>query len=392
MSQQWFCKLNGKMQGPFPLAVLREYEASGSVQHGTQVCEAGTEYWFEARKIKGLFPDELTWSEAESSEGELFPTAFPSPPTPPGMASSCPEQRPASLRMRPQTTASRARTQPANRIRHRRSLAEYAVLSLILFSVVGVLVYSVRQLHDRIARRLALLPVIAAIEATEQTQDDTDALEERRRRTCLQLLGPGKSDALTDWDFTDSRPNKAGNGVSAVESDSASMDAVTNIQESERVASTPRWQAPAIKLARLNGEDEFRLSDYRSEKVVLLDFWATWCGPCIQELPILTQIVSEYQDDEVALIAVNAQEKPSTIHQFLQTSGLDIEVALDEYGEAADAFGVEQLPTLVMIDKQGVVQRIHVGFDQRLVTIVKSELDSLVAGESLDLPHHMQHR
>ena len=79
------------------------------------------------------------------------------------------------------------------------------------------------------------------------------------------------------------------------------------------------------------------------------------------------------------------QEAPGTIRQFMKKHNLDIKIALDERGGAATAFGVDQLPAGILIDKQGVVQRTHVGFDPDLAAVLTHELDSLVAGEAL--PH-----
>ena len=57
-------------------------------------------------------------------------------------------------------------------------------------------------------------------------------------------------------------------------------------------------------------EGEFKLKDHRGERVVMMDFWATWCGPCVMELPILTEVAESYKDKGVVFFGVNLQEKP----------------------------------------------------------------------------------
>jgi thiol-disulfide isomerase/thioredoxin len=140
--------------------------------------------------------------------------------------------------------------------------------------------------------------------------------------------------------------------------------------------------APDVNLKLLDAGD-FRLKDHRDQHLVMLDFWATWCGPCVQELPILTKVAEAYKDKGVVFCAVNEQEKPDQIHQFLKSRNLQMTVALDSAGEVGGAYGAEAIPMLVLIDKKGVVQSVHVGFNPTIQATLPKELDALLAGKNL---------
>lgn len=140
--------------------------------------------------------------------------------------------------------------------------------------------------------------------------------------------------------------------------------------------------APPIELDLLDG-GTFRLIEHAGKDIVMVDFWATWCGPCVQEIPLLVEIAEEYASKGVVLIAVNQREKPDTIREFLATEQLKMTVALDSRGEVGDAYQVQGLPTLALVDKEGVIQSVHVGYDPGIKKTLRREIDRLLDGESL---------
>ncbi|HZW33807.1 MAG TPA: DUF2092 domain-containing protein [Isosphaeraceae bacterium] len=140
--------------------------------------------------------------------------------------------------------------------------------------------------------------------------------------------------------------------------------------------------APDVKLKLLD-HGELRLKDHRGAHVVMLDFWATWCGPCVQELPLLAEVAPAYKDKGVVFHAVNEQEKPAQIHKFLKEKKPAMTVALDAEGAAGNAYHAEAIPLLVLIDKKGLVQSVHVGFNRAIKTTLRKELDALLAGKDL---------
>ena len=120
-------------------------------------------------------------------------------------------------------------------------------------------------------------------------------------------------------------------------------------------------KAMPIQTKMLNGED-FNLADHKG-KVVVLDFWASWCGPCVQALPELLGAASSFSSDQVKLIAVNQGEAKKVISKFLESKELEnLEVALDRNRKIGSDYGVEGIPLTVVIDSKGVVREVHVGY------------------------------
>ena len=140
--------------------------------------------------------------------------------------------------------------------------------------------------------------------------------------------------------------------------------------------------APPIELDLLNG-GTFRLEEHVGQDIVMLDFWATWCGPCVEEIPLLSEIAEEYADKGVVFYAVNQGEGPDKIKDFLATEKLNLTVALDVNGTAGNDYQVQGLPTLALIDKEGVIQAVHVGYDPGIKKTLRREIDSLLNGKKL---------
>jgi thiol-disulfide isomerase/thioredoxin len=136
--------------------------------------------------------------------------------------------------------------------------------------------------------------------------------------------------------------------------------------------------APAFTLPLLGGS-QFSLAEHKG-KVVMLDFWATWCGPCIRALPTVTKVTGEYAPKGVVFAAVNLQEDADKVSGFMENKSWDFTVALDSDGSVADQFGVSAIPHSVIIDKKGVIRYVHVGFDPRTgEEELRKELEALLA-------------
>lgn len=140
--------------------------------------------------------------------------------------------------------------------------------------------------------------------------------------------------------------------------------------------------APDFTLALLNG-GELKLSEKPKDAVYILDFWATWCGPCRTAMPILEGVSGEFADKDVTLFAVNLQETPDEIKSFLKGEGLDVNVALDTDGEVSELYQVTGIPQTVIIGQAGTVQVVHIGVSPDLERQLRDELSKLVEGEKL---------
>lgn len=119
--------------------------------------------------------------------------------------------------------------------------------------------------------------------------------------------------------------------------------------------------APDITVDRVSG-GTLALSSLHG-KVVLLDVWASWCGPCKQELPMLDAIAGRLHRRGVEVLAVSVDQERENVDKFLQAKGRwTLTVAHDPKGAIADTFQPEKMPTSYVIDRQGIIRYVNSGF------------------------------
>ncbi len=136
-------------------------------------------------------------------------------------------------------------------------------------------------------------------------------------------------------------------------------------------------RAPPFRLDLLEG-GKFDLAESKG-KVVVLDFWATWCGPCLQAMPQIERVSREFADQGVQLIAVNLQETPAKITAMLERQKLSPKVALDRDGAIAEKYGATAIPQTVVIDREGKVTRLFIGGGPRLGDQLREALQATLA-------------
>lgn len=143
--------------------------------------------------------------------------------------------------------------------------------------------------------------------------------------------------------------------------------------EAQATARAPQpavgYHAPDFTLTTLDGA-EFTLSELRGQPVVL-NFWATWCGPCQRELPAL-QTAAERYDGRIVIAGVDQAEPPALVQEYVSRFGLTFPIPLDEKQEVAGRYNVMGLPTTFFIDSDGVIRRIWSG-----------EMNSIVLAEGI---------
>jgi peroxiredoxin len=143
---------------------------------------------------------------------------------------------------------------------------------------------------------------------------------------------------------------------------------------------TPGGPAPDFQLQDLDGQT-VSLSSLLG-KPVMVNFWATWCGPCRVEMPFIQEVFKDPEWVEAGLIilAVNAGQSPEVIQEFMEDNGLTFTVLLDTETEVAKLYNVSGIPTTYFIDKNGIIKDVKIGtfrnkaeIDWKLVNLMKEE-------------------
>ncbi len=120
-----------------------------------------------------------------------------------------------------------------------------------------------------------------------------------------------------------------------------------------------RFMAPAFRVPTLDG-GTVRLEDYRG-RILFLNFWATWCPPCREEMPSMERVYQRFARRPFAMLAISEDTSVETVRSFVENYGLSFEIALDPAGELPERYGVTGFPETFIIDPTGKVVRHVVG-------------------------------
>ncbi len=136
--------------------------------------------------------------------------------------------------------------------------------------------------------------------------------------------------------------------------------------------------APDFALRTLEG-NTVRLSEYRGQRVVLINFWATWCPPCRLEMPTMQQIYSEYKAKGFEILAVNIEPNAKQeIRDFIRELRLTFPIALDPDMKVSRKFRVIGLPVSILIDRQGIIRAKEVGYHDWANKASRTRVESLL--------------
>lgn len=181
------------------------------------------------------------------------------------------------------------------------------------------------------------------------------------------------SPTFTDADFAFTPPE------SAEKVDSLREGLAGGPEEPHPLVGQP---APAFQTVDPDGQP-IDLSAHLGKNVVMLDFWATWCGPCIEAMPLVESVAEKFADQGLVFYAVNAGEDAETVKQFLSSNELELPVAMDLDGAISGLYLVNGIPQTVLIGKDGKVQVVHVGFGGNLGELLTQQVEDLLAGKDL---------
>jgi thiol-disulfide isomerase/thioredoxin len=135
---------------------------------------------------------------------------------------------------------------------------------------------------------------------------------------------------------------------------------------------------PAFSAPRLGAQGTISLDEHQG-KVIYLDFWASWCPPCLTAMPVLDELQREFGPRGFEVVAVNVDRDPAQALRFLASRPVGYASASDPAGELPKRFGIGTMPTSFLIDRSGIVRRVHEGFRRSDAARIREEIRALVA-------------
>lgn len=148
------------------------------------------------------------------------------------------------------------------------------------------------------------------------------------------------------------------------------------VHAQNRPAIAPDFTLPAIS----DRNQSITLSAYRG-KTVYLDFWSSWCAPCRESLPLLTELHDQLAGDDFQIVAVNLDTHPADGRRLMAQYAIQYPVASDITGMAASRFGAQTLPASYLIDREGVIQPELPPLNNHNVAEITSSLLALIAAD-----------
>lgn len=136
--------------------------------------------------------------------------------------------------------------------------------------------------------------------------------------------------------------------------------------------------APLCALTSLDGIRVPDTHHYRG-KVLYVDFWASWCGPCVQSFPFVNDLDRDLQAKGLQVLAVNLDENPDDAKTFLAQHPASFPVVADASGQCPLDFGVQAMPSSYLVDRRGVIRHIHLGFRAGEAAQLRSQVEQLLA-------------
>ena len=138
----------------------------------------------------------------------------------------------------------------------------------------------------------------------------------------------------------------------------------------------PNATAPDFTLRSLNGPN-LRLAEQRG-RVVLVNFWATWCGPCKQEMPHLNRLYDKYRSAGFVLLGVNVDEDATVAAGAASKLGMHFPVLFDSQKSVSRLYDLQSMPSTVLIDRDGRVRYLHRGYHEGLEEAYERQIRELV--------------
>ena len=143
-------------------------------------------------------------------------------------------------------------------------------------------------------------------------------------------------------------------------------------------AAEPGSAAPICVLKSLDEESPINMGQFKG-KVVYVDFWASWCAPCARSFPFLNDLDREFRDRGLIVLAINLDEKLEDARAFLAKHPASFALAVDPSGQCPRDFGVRGMPSSYLVDRQGMIRHVHLGFRAGEAEKLRALVEQLLA-------------
>jgi peroxiredoxin len=143
-------------------------------------------------------------------------------------------------------------------------------------------------------------------------------------------------------------------------------------------AAGPGSAAPICELKSLGEESPINMEQFKG-KVVYVDFWASWCAPCVRSFPFMNELDREFRDRGLQVLAINLDEKLEDAQAFLAKHPASFALAADPSGHCPRDFGVRGMPSSYLVDRQGMIRHVHLGFRAGEAEKLRALVEQLLA-------------
>ncbi|MDT8427345.1 MAG: TlpA disulfide reductase family protein [Pseudomonadales bacterium] len=158
----------------------------------------------------------------------------------------------------------------------------------------------------------------------------------------------------------------------------AAMLTLTGFFSPSLMALEPGDLAPDFTLPSIHEDGtSISLADFRG-KAVYVDFWASWCAPCLRSLPLINELYARYREQGLEVIAINVDNRIEDGQDFLLDIDLDYLIPIDADNEVLQAYEVMGMPTSFLVDPEGIIRKVHIGFREGDIGQIESAIKAVL--------------